>query len=107
MVLLAVLEHVADRIADFARGLQDAVVVTVGEHLAMPLPEPVQGSGNANEQALHAARDRAAVAAFDEEMQVVVQYRVVAEAEVAAAGGNGAAVAASGERRAQRGVFAL
>jgi len=43
-VLLAVAEHVPQDVPHVARGLQDAVVVAIGEHLAAALPELVEGA---------------------------------------------------------------
>ena len=54
-VLLAGSEHVAECVADFARRLEDAVVVAVCEHGAAASPEPVQGFGDPDRKALQTA----------------------------------------------------
>jgi hypothetical protein len=76
------------------------VVVSIAEHLALPLPQLVQRPRDTDHQALHAATQRVAPAGLDDQVQVVVEDRVVRQAEAEA-------VAAGEECRAQRRVFGL
>ena len=55
-VLFGVAQHVAEGVSHLARGLDDAVVEAVGDDAAASLPEGVEAAGNADEQALHVAR---------------------------------------------------
>src|SRR5436190_6801595 len=98
-------EQAAHRIANLSRRPQDPVVVAVREHSAPAAPQLVEGPGDPDREALRTARQRGAVHRLDDEMQVVVQDCVMAEAEAAVPGCTGSASAAGGERRAQRGVF--
>ena len=65
-VLAGVVQDVVERGADLAGGAQDGGVVAVGEEGALAAPELVEGLGDADRQALHAARERAAVVGLDQ-----------------------------------------
>jgi hypothetical protein len=78
-------------------------VVAVAEHLALATPQLVERPGDPDQQALGAAGERFAVAGLGEEVDVVVQDRVVAEAE--RPGCRSRAAATGGERGAKRRLF--
>src|SRR5690606_30643857 len=82
---------------------EDAIVVAVGEDAAAARPELVECLGDADQQALQSTRQRAAILRLADQVQVVVEHRVVAEAKRALQ----VARAAGRERRAQGLVFAL
>lgn len=59
VVMSCVLEHVGERVADFARRTQVMHVVAVVEDGATPAPESVEPARDAHAEALHAASEGA------------------------------------------------
>ena len=95
-----VVQDVGERVANVFGGAQDAVVVAVGEDGAFAVPQAVEGFGDADEEALHAAGEGVAVLRFGHHVQVVAEHGVVHQAKAEA-------LASLRERRAQRGVLRL
>lgn len=79
--MLGVVEHVHERGADLPGGPQLPRVVAVGEHRALSSPDSVEHSCDADQQSLHAARERAPVVRLGDQVDVVRLQRVVGEAE--------------------------
>ena len=70
-VLARVVQHVSKRIAHLARRAQHQGVVAIGEDGTGSLPEEVQRTRDAHEQALEPAGERGWIRRLDDEMQVV------------------------------------
>ena len=61
-------------------------MIAIGEHLAAPRESPIDGLGDANGEALHAASERPPVVRLDDEVQVVRLHAEVHEPEPEALG---------------------
>src|SRR5262249_15712855 len=56
LMVASVEEHVAERVANLARSLEDALVIAVGEHVAAPAEQSVHALRDPRLHAAHAAR---------------------------------------------------
>src|SRR5688572_2543738 len=70
-VVEVVVQDVADRVADLGRGAEDAVMIPVREHPALPAQLAVQATGDADLEAGHEPGERPLVLGFDDQVKVV------------------------------------
>jgi hypothetical protein len=70
-VTSVVVDDIGAGVADLAWGLEDAQMVTLGEHSALAAEEPVEALGNADTEALHGAGELLGVVGFHDEVEVV------------------------------------
>lgn len=70
-MLAEVGEYVGERVADLARRSQGVPVPPIGPKCAVAREELVDVKRDANRQALHAPRERALVARFDDEVDMI------------------------------------
>jgi hypothetical protein len=76
-----IVQDVTQGIPHFERRFQSARVVTVRENGTATAGAAVDGSGNANRQALNAAPQRSAVCGFGDQMDVIALNGVLAQAK--------------------------
>lgn len=87
LVLRAVLEHVDERVAYLARGLQVVAVVTVGEDALPATPEdPVEPSREATGQTAHGVSEPPRVWCLHDQMNVVALQGKTGDARASSGG---------------------
>ena len=102
-------EHITQREAHLARSLQGARVIAVRKQPARALKAAIDGAGDANRQALDAARERATVVRFCDQMQMIALHAEVHQREAELLLGRGQSLTHHHEQRvlAQRAHCAL
>ena len=70
-VLARIEQHIADSEVDGSRGLQCPRVIAIGKQTSASRQCAIDGSGQPYREALHAPRQRAAVASFGDQMEMI------------------------------------
>lgn len=73
-VLLAVLEHIDERVAHLPRGGERAAVPAIRPEAAATKKQPIHALGKANHEAAHACRKGRFAVSFDDQVQMVLLH---------------------------------
>jgi hypothetical protein len=83
-MLLAILQHVNQGVAHLARGFEGHAVPAIRPETAAPKEQPIHAPRQAYHQTAHARRESRCAVRLDDEVQVILLYRIVRDAKLRA-----------------------